>query len=272
MKFISTKMASGKRADDLLALQEVIANPNSVISIGHLRENPIKAKSVERMLTGEYSAQGQALASKATSGLAIDPEFKQALNDPWFKKCVVDVIEFGLYRNRELFANTYKDTDFVLNQKYTREDACRLLRWKKEPNYQNIGGYFHDKETNTFPVFINYEKDPDISITTRYEDRFVSDRKIIGISKSKRTLSSPEIGKLADADRNGMRCFLFLRKNKKDKDDGIEFYFLGEIHPTGEFKQVTMEDGSTSAVEITYDLETPVRADLYDYFLSNFDN
>ena len=272
LKFISTKMASGKRADDLLALQEVIANSNSVISIGHLRENPIKAKSVERMLTGEYSAQGQALASKATSGLAIDPEFKQALNDPWFKKCVVDVIEFGLYRNRELFANTYKDTDFVLNQKYTREDACRLLRWKKEPNYQNIGGYFHDKETNTFPVFINYEKDPDISITTQYEDRFVSDRKIIGISKSKRTLSSPEIGKLADADRNGMRCFLFLRKNKKDKDDGIEFYFLGEIHPTGEFKQVTMEDGSTSAVEITYDLETPVRADLYDYFLSNFDN
>lgn len=32
-----------------------------------------------------------------------------------------------------------------------------------------------------------------------------------------------------------------------------------------------MEDGSTSAVEITYDLGTPVRADLYDYFLSSFD-
>lgn len=32
-----------------------------------------------------------------------------------------------------------------------------------------------------------------------------------------------------------------------------------------------MEDGSTSAVEITYDLETPVRVDLYDYFLSSFD-
>ena len=66
-------------------------------------------------------------------------------------------------------------------------------------------------------------------------------------------------------------CFLFLRKNKKDKDDGTEFYFLGEMHPTGHFEQIVMEDGSTSAVEITYDLETPVRADLYDYFLSSFD-
>ena len=62
-----------------------------------------------------------------------------------------------------------------------------------------------------------------------------------------------------------------LAQNKKDKDDGTEFYFLGEMHPTGHFEQIVMEDGSTSAVEITYDLETPVRADLYDYFLSSFD-
>ena len=95
----------------------------------------------------------------------MDSRFETALSDPWFRSCVSDVIEFGLSRNEAAFAETYKDTDFVLNQKYTREDVCRLLRWAKEPNYQNVGGYFHDKETNTFPVFINYEKDPDISVT-----------------------------------------------------------------------------------------------------------
>ena len=31
-----------------------------------------------------------------------------------------------------------------------------------------------------------------------------------------------------------------------------------------------MADNKTSAVEIEYELENPVRADLYDYFLSNF--
>ena len=140
-----------------------------------------------------------------------------------------------------------------------------------EPNYQNIGGYFHDKDTNTFPVFINYEKDPSISITTMYEDRFISDHELVAISKSKRTLNSPEIVNLAHASENGMRCFLFVRKNKEDKDDGTEFYFLGEMHPTGKFEQFVMKGTTANAVEITYLLEDPVRADLYEYFLSDLD-
>ena len=120
-------------------------------------------------------------------------------------------------------------------------------------------------------MFINYEKDPDISITTKYEDRFVSDRRIIAISKSKRSLQSREIVRLANADENGMRCYLFVRKNTHDKDDGTEFYFLGRIHPTGAFEQVVMEGTNTTAVEIEYELDQPVRADLYDYFRSSFD-
>lgn len=75
---------------------------------------------------------------------------------------------------------------------------------------------------------------------------------------------------LKDADSNEMRCFLFLRKNKEDRDANKEYYFLGEIHPTGIFKQILMADNKTSAVEIEYELENPVRADLYDYFRSNF--
>ena len=69
-----------------------------------------------------------------------------------------------------------------------------------------------------------------------------------------------------------MKCYLFMRKNKNDKDNGKEFYFLGEMRPTGEFTQIVMEDGKTSAVEIGYNLEEPVRPDLYDYFLSDFED
>ncbi len=196
--------------------------------------------------------------------------FKRALEDLAFFYHVSEAIDFGLRRNSKLYSDTYKDTAFVLNAKYTREEVCRLLEWDKEPNYQNIGGYFHDKKTNTFPVFINYDKDPSISITTMYEDRFISDRELIAISKSKRTLNSPEIVNLERARENGMRCFLFVRKNTNDKDDGTEFYFLGEIYPTGHFKQFVMKDSTASAVEIGYRLDKPVRADLYDYLLSDF--
>ena len=100
----------------------------------------------------------------------------------------------------------------------------------------------------------------------------MSDNRIIAISKSKRTLASPEIRMLANARLNGVRCYLFVRKNLKDKDDGTEFYFLGEIHPTGEFQEIVMADGVTSAVEIAYELENPVKGDIYEFLTSRLDD
>ena len=272
LKFISTKMASGKHAEDLEILKRAIEKLSGV-EIDNVigKKCALEIRSIVNVLSGSYSNGGKRLIKEADGDIKLDPAFREALQDNWFKTCVVDVINFGLSRANSAFKNKYKDTNFVLNQKYTREEVCRFLRWAKEPNYQNIGGYYHDKETNTFPVFVNYEKDPDISITTQYQDRFISDNQIVCISKSKRTLSSPEIVNLANSESNGMRCFLFLRKNKKDKDNGTEFYFLGEMHPTGKFDQIKMADGTTNAVEIHYRLEDNVRGDLYDYFLSGIE-
>lgn len=272
LKFVSTKFANGKRAADLLALQQVLrdgsadAEPRANRAAAESR-----GRSVVRMLTGEFSTQGQELARLEGGKLVLADAFAAALSDEDFRRCVEDAVEFGLMRARGKYAQPYEDTDFVLYGKYSREDVAKLLCWEREPNYQNVGGYFFDEATNTFPVFINYEKDPDISITTKYEDRFVSDRRIIAISKSNRSLRSREIVRLAEAEENGVKCYLFVRKNTHDKDDGTEFYFLGRIHPTGAFEQIVMEGTNTTAVEIEYELDQPVRADLYDYFRSSFD-
>ena len=272
LKFISTKLANGKRAEDLSVLRGLLdrfeGGGTFTFSSGRVAAERVQAAS--RMLTGYYSTAGQQLVEFDGTSFWLAESFKRALEDPVFFYHVSEAIDFGLRRNSRLYSDTYKDTAFVLNAKYTREEVCKLLEWDKEPNYQNIGGYFHDKKTNTFPVFINYDKDPSISVTTMYEDRFVSDRELIAISKSKRTLNSPEIINLGRARENGMRCFLFVRKNTNDKDDGTEFYFLGEIYPTGHFKQFVMKDSTASAVEIGYRLDEPVRADLYDYLLSDF--
>ena len=272
LKFVSTKFANGKRAADLLALQQVLRD-GSMDAEPHANRAAAESRgrSVVRMLTGEFSAQGQELARLEGGKLVLADAFAAALSDEDFRRCVEDAVEFGLMRARGRYAQPYEDTDFVLYGKYSREDVAKLLCWEREPNYQNVGGYFFDEATNTFPVFINYEKDPDISITTKYEDRFVSDRRIIAISKSNRSLRSREIVRLAEAEENGVKCYLFVRKNTHDKDDGTEFYFLGRIHPTGAFEQIVMEGTNTTAVEIEYELDQPVRADLYDYFRSSFD-
>ena len=89
------------------------------------------------------------------------------------------------------YSNTYEQTDFVLYQKYTYEDVCRLLNWEQNEVPLNIGGYKFDKKTKTFPVFINYDKAEDISDTTKYEDHFMpgSRDRLIAISKSGRSFA-----------------------------------------------------------------------------------
>ena len=64
-------------------------------------------------------------------------------------------------------------------------DTHRSLRlrcrdWSHNITAQNIGGYFYDAETKTFPVFINYHKAED---AIAYEDRFVSENYLIALSK-----------------------------------------------------------------------------------------
>ena len=54
----------------------------------------------------------------------------------------------------------------------------------------------------------------------------------------------------------------------KDDKGGKEFYFLGEMHPTGEFKAIKTKSGD-NAVEIEYELNAPVRQDIYEFMLSD---
>lgn len=268
LRFVSKRFAPGKRELELKIIND-LAIHNLAFSDFSNRFERTKDEldSAVNALSGHYFRNSPQIMG---DDKLLSAEFRESLDDVYFCQYLKDIIAFGLARNKRQYSKRYKDTDFVLYEKYTSSEVCYLCKWAKEPNYQNVGGYFFDEKTNTFPVFINYEKDPSISVTTQYEDRFISDRKIVAISKSKRNLNSPEIRMLKDADSNGMRCFLFLRKNKEDRDANKEYYFLGEMHPTGMFKQILMVDNKTSAVEIEYELENPVRADLYDYFLSNF--
>ena len=272
LKFISTKLASGKRRADLEVLARLLSQETPLaLRVAESRFGCEQAHAVSRMLSGSFSTLGQELVVTEEGQMRLGAAFSSALCDPYFRDCVLDAVRFGLARVDKNFTDCYKDTGFVLYEKYSREDVAIILNWEKEPNYQNVGGYFHDAKTNTFPVFIDYEKDPSISATIQYEDRFITDRRIIAISKNNRSLESPEIVRLAHERENGVKCYLFVRKNKNDKDSGKEFYFLGQMHPTGDFEATTMEDGKTNVVEITYALEQPVRADLYDYLTSNLD-
>lgn len=278
LKFLSQKLGAGKRLEALLLLRRLVVGGENA-NDKRLEERYDSAElkrarcSAARLLSGEFSNDKGfvALLDSHSEDLRPTSEFVGILGNAEFRRQILEVVQFGLMRYKQNYSIPYRDTSLVLNAKYTYEEVCYLLNWEKNVNGQNIGGYKFDRLTNTFPVFINYEKDPDISESTKYEDRFISDREIVAISKQPRYLDSPEIVRLKEYPGNGVRIFLFVRKNKNDGDGSKEFYFLGEMRPTGTFEKIVMPGANTPAVEITYELFDSVRHDLFDYLTSGIE-
>ena len=279
LKLVSQKLANGKRPGELEVIKGLLdslvhegdSGPCMVSGVNN-EYTGREAKSIACVLDGSFfgsSARGIVPIAHFESGPFVPTStFRDALENAEFRRLLSETIEFGMSRQAAQYAEHYKGTDFVLNAKYTYEEVCRLLGWGANVNGRNIGGYKYDADTNTYPVFINYDKDPNISDSIKYEDRFVSNDELIAISKQPRNLSSPEIQRLQAWPKNGMKTYLFMRKNKEDGESN-EFYFLGEMFPTGSFKEIVMPGVKKTAVEITYHLDAPVRPDLYDFLTSD---
>lgn len=282
LEYVSTKFANGKRLHELLILNELLDGNNKNVVYRVMNEmqnnfgisvNEKTRKNVENILTGQF-ASGAAKDTYADvtfiesneTDFCISSKFNDLLVNNEFRRQMTEVVKFGLFRNKKYFGHRYKDTSFCLYEKYTYEDVCRLLDWEKSEVSLNIGGYKYDKNTQTYPVFINYEKNDNISATTRYEDRFVNEGTLIAISKSGRTSKSEDVKAAIEADQRGIKMDLFVRKNKDDHTSK-EFYYLGRLHATGSTMDFVMPETTKTAVEITYNLETPVRQDIYEYLV-----
>ncbi len=119
------------------------------------------------------------------------------------------------------------------------------------------------------PIFVNYHKEEGISETTKYEDEFVDNTEFTWMSKSKRTLNSPDVMAIRNQ-KSGIRLPLFI---KKSNDEGVEFYYMGDLNPIDDsFEQTSMptEKGqNVSVVKINFKLSHQVEYSIYDYITKN---
>lgn len=282
IEFLSKKLISYKRLHELALMKHLLKHNNRIVSYFkafmkqeyQLDISELVERSVVRNLTNEFPKEEEKKKYKdcifiernTTGGYKFAEKFQNRLKHRIFADMVEELVEFGITRYIDNYSDTYKDTNFQLYQKYTYEDVCRLLNWKRNMNAQNIGGYFYDEDTKTLPVFINYDK-ADGAIA--YEDRFLSETELIALSKHPRKITSSDVThiyKKSEADKEN-RIFLFVRKNKND-NEAKEFYFLGEIYAQGEPHPIYMETTKDDAFEIMYHLDVPVRSDIYDYIVN----
>ena len=262
IKFICTKLANGKRKIELETLKDLINDQEYT--------NDLSQTNVLNIFTNEFPTGSGKNTFKDCIFIEdkkISKSFKTCLENNEFKSMVKEIIEYALDQYNKHYKNTYKDTNFVLYQKYTYEDACRLLNWQHNEVPLNIGGYKYDQTTKTFPVFINYDKANDIQDTIKYEDHFINESQLIAISKSGRTTSSDDVQNFLYAKERGIEVHLFVRKNKDDKTSK-EFYYLGHMQAEiDKTKQFVMPNTQKTAVEILWQLDTPVREDIYRYIV-----
>ena len=150
---------------------------------------------------------------------------------------------------------------FVRYRKYSRADVFQILGFNENPVAQNVGGYLIAKDKSSCPIFVTYHKSDTISETTKYEDSFKSPSCIHYFSKSNRSFKSPDVIYFRTC-KPPQRLPIFVQKNN---DEGISFYYLGDVEPVPDsFHEDTMPDG-TPVVRMDLTLDLPVNAPLYEY-------
>lgn len=282
LKILSQKYMPGKRIHELILLNTIVNSDaikwsdfvNTLEATYNLDNSQSLYDSIFNVLSGNFYTGFAAKLYKdhpfiiENNGIIEkSPVFAKALDKKEFKAIIKEHIEYGICNYKKAFGQLFKHRPFQLYAKYTYEDVCRLLEWPENVVAQNMGGYKYDAHTNTMPVFINYEKEEGIADTINYEDRFVHQRHLIGLSKSNRNVASQDVIRLSNSNKDNVVIDLFVRKNKDD-EGSKEFYYLGTMQSNGVTESVKMKSDTgndVNAVEIHYILDQPVREDIYDY-------
>lgn len=271
--FISYRFAKGKRIHELLALKLLLKNTShllmdikQILTTKYHQELTEQIKvSLIRNLTNLFTISNEQakfsnciFIKKNDNDYIISDIFKSALQDEKFYFQINEILDFALEKYQKYYQNKYKNTNLILYQKYTYEEVCYLLNWPQKINPNAMAGYFYEKTTHTMPVFINYIA-PDKK-RVDYTNEFLSNTLITAYSKSNRKLDSSDAKHIYNANEEQNKLYLFVRKPSEDKE-AKEFYFLGEITAQGNPEFAPKYNG----FKILYKLDTPVRADIFDY-------
>lgn len=211
------------------------------------------------------------IIDETSDALHLSNSFTQILLDENFRNHLIDNTQCSILKFDKLFSLKKYIDGFVLYNKYSRKDVFRVLNWNKNPLAQNVGGYMFNTERTNCAIFVNYHKEDDISSTTKYEEGFINKLEFEWMSKSKRTLTSPDIISLKNGG-DSLRLPLFI---KKSNDEGAAFYYMGDVRPIqGSFKQTTIKDdakNNVSVVKVKFRLNNPVDDALYTYITNSHD-
>lgn len=270
LTMLSAEALSAKRPHELLLLRTLLEEQSAtrerigeVLQEAGTLSSPAHVRSAIRTLTLEFHNEAERkkykhpLAVATTVGdIGLTASFRTSYSESReFSDAVDDIVRTGL----ELIGERYQpDRPFTPGRQYSRKDACRLLCWDSSGAASTIYGYKVDKRTATCPIFVTYHKAADVSASTAYEDKLLDRQTMEWFSKSKRTMSSPDVAPIA---ANLVQTFVF---SKKQDADGSGHYFLGEATASNAENAWMLDGSSVVRMHLTFD--APIDHAVYDYF------
>lgn len=274
LTMLSAEILNGKRKHEVIFFHQLLENDTiekeQLLSL--LKEEGCYAEdeildSLERVFTLEFFNDqtkkkygNLPLIDIEEGNFSLSSKLRQHLrNCPSFEAYVKDIITCAFAKSND-YDSTYPLT---LYKKYTRKEVCKLLNWEKDES-STIYGY--RVKHGTCPIFITYHKDDRIESSIKYEDELLQEDLLRWFTKPNRTLQSPEVKQIIEAEQNGIELHVFIKKND---DEGVDFYYLGKAVPLQErikeLEKVNEKGKKQPIVEMELLLEQPVEHQLYQY-------
>ena len=278
---LSLEILNGKRKHEILLLDLLLKQP--VVSLEEYRnclqenhcyvDNETLA-SVKRILDLSFYNIGSQKKYGEKPLILTDEEGNFTLHEQLqnrlesnavFKEMVRDLIASAL----ELSKQYTCEQPLTLYKKYTRKDACRILNWH---NDESSTMYGYKTKHGTCPIFVTYHKNDEVESSVAYNEEFINQEIFKWSTRSNRTLLSPEVQTIINAEQNDIDLHLFI---KKDNDEGGDFYYLGKAVPDqNAVEQSTMQDKNDKTIPVVHMnlmLENSVESKLF-YYIGSAEN
>lgn len=215
-------------------------------------------ESVVRNLNFEFIKQPKRIIRYNEEVFSLDLDLFNALKEEIFKTFLLDTISYAILSFNAKFDIKKFNGGLLRYEKYSRKDVCRLLNWP-----QDISSTVYGYKTQNFitPCFVTYHKSDNLTGDIDYNDHFINASTFAWESRSKRKLDSSEIKNVI----NSKRILLFI---KKEDNEGIDFYYIGDVSIIPEsIKQGVMQSSNAPVVHFTYKIDKAVPDDLYHYLI-----
>ena len=264
LRLFSLEINNGKRIEESLILQELLDSESLSVEgfklsikeefIYNVSDETIE--SVIKNLNFDFVKKNKNIVTLENGRISRHPNFTSLLKDINFTQFLRDSIQYSIYTFRKNYSKSSFTEGFVVHNKYSRKDVCRVLNWDKDIS-STVYGYRTNKGST--PCFVTYHKGNDIEGSIDYNDHFVSPSVFAWESRSNRRIESSEIQNVIKSER----VLLFI---KKADSEGTEFYYMGDVGIIPEsIEQGEMKDTAQPVVHFKFKLENPVPENLYSY-------